>query len=51
LLPTIYADVDRALYPAAERSLLATLIYLVDELRVEVEGELSVNVVYRVGSS
>ena len=33
LLPTVYADVDRALWPLAERSLLAGLQKLVDEGR------------------
>jgi glyoxylase-like metal-dependent hydrolase (beta-lactamase superfamily II) len=39
MVPRMYADVDPKLYPAAERSVLAHLIHMVETGRVQVDGD------------
>jgi glyoxylase-like metal-dependent hydrolase (beta-lactamase superfamily II) len=39
MVPVMYADLDRSMYPAASRSVLATIEYLVESGKLEKRGE------------
>ncbi|MBX2882472.1 MAG: MBL fold metallo-hydrolase [Granulosicoccus sp.] len=48
MLPTIYPDLAPALYPAAHRSILATINYLVEKGEVCAHSEIQANAQYRL---
>jgi glyoxylase-like metal-dependent hydrolase (beta-lactamase superfamily II) len=48
MVPRIYRDLPRAMHPAAARSTLATLVWLVEQGRVAVEGPLGRDAEYRI---
>lgn len=48
MLPTIYPDLALALYPAAHRSILATINYLVEKGEVCAHSEIQANAQYRL---
>lgn len=48
MTPVVYADIDQALYPAAARSLYATLIYLAEQGRIEFEEPNSIHSAFRL---
>jgi glyoxylase-like metal-dependent hydrolase (beta-lactamase superfamily II) len=49
MVSRMYRDVDKALHPAAARSVLAHLIALVDEGRVKCEGAADLSAQYKLG--
>jgi glyoxylase-like metal-dependent hydrolase (beta-lactamase superfamily II) len=48
MVPVMYADVDKRLYPAAAHSVLAHMIRLVKQGRVEAEGAPGIETAYRL---
>lgn len=48
MVPVVYANVDRALFPAAARSVFAAIQYLVKQGKVLVEGELKEDAEFRL---
>jgi glyoxylase-like metal-dependent hydrolase (beta-lactamase superfamily II) len=46
MVEALYADVPRYLHPAAARSVFASLLHLLEQRRVRVEGEPSLDAVY-----
>ena len=51
MVPLMYKDVDKRLYPAAARSVLAHLVEMVADGRVVCDGDPKVESRYRLGSS
>ena len=49
MVEAMYANVDRGLYPAAARSVLAHLVHMVGDGRVACDGPPGENIAYRVG--
>ena len=43
MLPEVYSDLDKSMYPAAAKSLLATIICLLEQGRLQVDGEVRNN--------
>lgn len=50
MVPGMYVGLDRNLFPAAARSVFATVILLIDEGRVVADGELHIGSELRLGS-
>jgi glyoxylase-like metal-dependent hydrolase (beta-lactamase superfamily II) len=48
MVPVVYSDISKNLYDAAERSLFATVIYLVEQNRAVSDGIITVNGKYRL---
>jgi glyoxylase-like metal-dependent hydrolase (beta-lactamase superfamily II) len=48
MVPIIYINADKRLYPAAGRSVLSHLIQMQDEERVRCEGEANIDSVYEL---
>ena len=48
LVPTLYADVDARLHPAAARSMLAAILHLVRQGRLAADGEAGPDAEYRL---
>lgn len=46
MLPSIYTELDTNMYPAAARSILSTLIYLIDQKQVKTDS-ISLDSIYR----
>ena len=46
MVPVMYADTDKALYPAAARSVLAAMVRLVDTGQVRCDGVVSPEATY-----
>ncbi|HEY0647912.1 hypothetical protein [Phenylobacterium sp.] len=48
MVPTLYADVDSRLHPAAARSMLAAMIHLVRKGQLAADGEPGPEATYRL---
>lgn len=48
MVPVMYADIDKRLYPAAARSVFAHMIHMVETGRVRSDGEPTINSVYNL---
>ena len=46
MLPSIYADLSPTLFPAAERSVLATLVFLIEKGQVRSQSSTMSNAMY-----
>lgn len=51
MVPVMYANVDRGLYPAAARSVFAAICYMVKQGKVAVRGELTETAEFRLTGS
>jgi len=48
MVPVMYADIDKRLYPAAARSVFAHMIHMLETGRVQCDGEPAINSVYNL---
>ena len=50
MLPEVYSDLDKSMYPAAAQSLLATIVCLLEQGRLQVDGEVQNDSILTLGS-
>jgi hypothetical protein len=48
MVPRMYADLPEFMYPAAARSVLAAVVYMVDRGEIEADGPVGVDTHYHV---